>query len=134
MEYFGQGSPGVKGSPLVENGGYVLSTRLTSYFKGVQMGRMADLAYEREQIEQEIAIARMEAAYEAVPESLTESLEIIRVLRTQLGTLSAKFEIVNSVEEKKKERYIGFAFGVAASLVAALIWWVAASHWPVLKT
>ena len=89
------------------------------------MGRMAELADEREQIEQEIAIARMEAKHEAVPNSLAESLEIDKALRTQLGSLVANFERVNSPKERNKERAVGFALGVAASLCAALVWWVA---------
>jgi hypothetical protein len=85
------------------------------------MGRMAELAYEREQIEQEIAIARMEAEDEAIPESLAESLEINKALRVQLGSLAANFERANSPRERNKERAIGFALGVAASFFAALL-------------
>jgi hypothetical protein len=87
------------------------------------MGKMKDLWAERQEIEQEIAIARMEAEMEALPESYAESLEINRSLRTQLGALAEKFESANSPKEKNKERAIGFALGVLASLVAALICW-----------
>lgn len=97
------------------------------------MGRMAELAYEREQIEQAIAIARMEAQHEALPKSYAESLEINRSLRAQIGALVANFERANSRTARSKERAIGFALGVAASLFAAAIWWLAAGYWPVLK-
>ena len=89
------------------------------------MGRMKEAAYERQQIEQEIAFARMEATHEAVPASLAESLEINRALRAQLGTLVESFEKANSPKERNKERLLGFALGVVASLIAALIWWAA---------
>jgi hypothetical protein len=98
------------------------------------MGRMAELAYEREQIEQEIAIARMEAEHDAIPNSLAESLEINKALRTQLSLLADSFERANSPRERNKERAIGFALGITASLIAALVWWAAISQWPVLKT
>ena len=97
------------------------------------MGRMAELAYEREQIEQEIAFARMEAEHEAIPKSLAESLEINKALRTQLGSLAANFERANSPKERNKERAIGFILGVAASLFAASLWWAAATLWSVFK-
>jgi hypothetical protein len=92
------------------------------------MGRMAELAYERQQIEQEIAIARMEAEHEAIPKSLAESLENNIALRAQLGSLATRFEQVNSPRERNKERAIGFVLGVAASLVAALLWWAVATY------
>jgi len=88
---------------------------------------MAELAYERQQIEQEIAIARMEAEHEAIPRSLAESLEHNKALRNQLGTLATRFEQVNSLRERSKERAIGFVLGVAASLLAAVIWWATAT-------
>lgn len=86
------------------------------------MGRMADAAYEREQVEQEIAIARMEAEYDALPKSYAESLEIIKDLRSQLGNLVSAFDRANSSTERNKERAIGFGLGILASLVAALVW------------
>ncbi len=86
---------------------------------------MADLAYEREQIEQQIATAIMEAKHDAIPNTLAESLEINKILRTQLGSFAANFERVNSPKERNKERAVGFALGIAASLCAALIWWAA---------
>jgi hypothetical protein len=95
---------------------------------------MAELAYEREQIEQEIAIARMEAEHEAIPNSLDESLKIIKVLRTQLSSLADNFERANSTKERNKERAIGFALGVCASLLAALAWWAMTGFWPALKS
>lgn len=98
------------------------------------MGRMAELAYEREQIEQEIAIARMEAEHDAIPNSLAESLEIIKALRAQLGTLAESFERANSPSARNKERAIGFILGVSASLVAALAWWAATGYFPTLRT
>ena len=91
------------------------------------MGRMAELAYERQQIEQEIAIARMEAEHEAIPKSLAESLEHNQALRAQLSSLVMRFEQVNSPRERNKERAIGFILGVSASLVAALVWWAVAT-------
>lgn len=97
------------------------------------MGQMKQLAYEREQIDQEIAVARMEAAHEALPKSYAESLEIVTNLRGQLGSLAANFEKVNSQKERCKERAIGFTLGVAASIVAALILLAAAVQWPILK-
>lgn len=97
------------------------------------MGRMAELAYEREQIEQEIAIARMEAEHELMPQTYAESLEIKRSLREQLGALAGSFERANSPAARIRERAIGFALGVIASLVAAVIWWLAAAQWPTLK-
>jgi hypothetical protein len=98
------------------------------------MVRMAELAYEREQIEQEIAIARMEAEHDAIPNSLTESLEINKALRTQLSSLADSFERANSPRERNKERAIGFALGITASLIAAVVWWAATGQWPVLKS
>jgi len=98
------------------------------------MGRMAELAYEREQIEQEIAIARMEAEHEAIPNSLAESLEINKALRAQLSSLADSFEKANSPKERNKERAIGFVLGVCASLLAALAWWGMTGFWPTLKT
>jgi|GEM_PF-1983634 len=95
---------------------------------------MAELAHEREQIEQEIAIARMEAEHDALPKSYAESLEMNKALRSQLGSLASAFEKANSSRERNKERAIGFLLGVAASLVAALLWWVAAGHWVMLKS
>lgn len=85
------------------------------------MGRMAELAYEREQIEQEIAIARKEAEYEAIPSSLAESLEINKALRTQLASLATSFEKANSPLQRNKERFIGFALGIIASLLVAWV-------------
>ncbi len=98
------------------------------------MGRMAELAYERAQIEQEIAIAKLEAEHDALPKSFAESLDINRGLRAQLGTLAASFENANSRGARYKERAIGFLLGVAASLVAAAIWWLATEVWPILRT
>jgi hypothetical protein len=49
---------------------------------------MAELAYEREQIEQEIAIARMEAEHEAIPNSLPGSLEINKALHVEFSSLA----------------------------------------------
>ncbi|RRR99884.1 hypothetical protein EIP75_23690 [Aquabacterium soli] len=95
---------------------------------------MKEMAFERQQVEQEIAFARMEAAHEAVPDSLAESLEINKALRTQLGALVESFDRVNSPKERNKERLFGFVLGVVASLIAALIWWAATGQWPVLKT
>lgn len=97
------------------------------------MGKMKELAYEREQFDQEIAFARMEAEYEALPKSHAESLDIVKNLRAQLGSLVASFEKVNSRKERNKERAIGFVLGVAASIVAALILLTAASRWPIFK-
>jgi hypothetical protein len=97
------------------------------------MSRMAELAYERQQIEQEIAIARMEAEHDALPQSFAESLEINRSLRAQLGALAASFESANSSTARNKERALGFVLGVVASLVAAALWMLAASHWPSLR-
>lgn len=92
------------------------------------MGRMAELAYEREQIEQEIAIARMEAEHDAIPNSMAESLEHNRALRTQLGSLVARFEEINSPRARNRERGVGFLLGVAASLASALLWWAVAIY------
>ena len=97
------------------------------------MGRMAELAYEREQIEQEVAIARMEAEHELMPKTYAESLEINRALREQLGALAKSYELNNSTSARNQERAIGFALGIGASLVAALIWWLAATQWSALK-
>lgn len=97
------------------------------------MGRMADAAYEHDQIEQEIAIARIEAADDALPKSYAESLETIQGLRFQLGNLVSAFDTANSSKERNKERAIGFGLGILASLIAALVWWFAAGHWTVLK-
>lgn len=98
------------------------------------MGRMAELALEREQIEREITVAKMEAAQDALPMSFAESLEIVKMLRSQLGRLASEFEKANSSRERNKERAIGFGLGVVASLIAALLWWIAASHWVALKS
>lgn len=97
------------------------------------MGRMAELAYEREQIEQEIAIARMEAEHELMPKTYAESLEINRSLREQLGALAKSFERAHSPGARNRERVIGFVLGVGASLVAATVWWLATTQWPALK-
>lgn len=98
------------------------------------MGRMKEVAYEREQLEQAILIARMEAEHEALPASYAESLEINKGLRAQIGALITSFEAVNSPTARKKERALGFFFGVFASLFAAALWWAAAILWPILKT
>lgn len=95
---------------------------------------MAELAHERERVEQEIAIARMEAEQEALPKSFMESLEINKGLREQLGALAVSFQKANSRGSKRKERAIGFALGVAASLSAAVIWWFVTGLWPILKS
>lgn len=98
------------------------------------MGRMKEVAYEREHLEQAIGIARMEAEHEALPASYAESLEINKGLRSQIGVLAASFEAGNSATARNRERAIGFVLGVSASLVAAAIWWTAANLWPILKT
>lgn len=95
---------------------------------------MAEIAYEREQVEQEIAIAKMEAEHEALPKSFAESLDINRGLRAQLGALATNFEKANSPNARYKERAIGFALGITASLFAAAIWWFATGFWPALKS
>lgn len=97
------------------------------------MGRMAELAHERAEIEQEIAIARMEAEHDLMPKTYAESLEINRSLREQLGTLASSFERANSPGTRTRERAIGFALGVGASLLAAVIWRLATAQWPVLN-
>lgn len=94
---------------------------------------MAEVAYEREQIEQEIAIARMEAAQEVIPKSLEESLAMHKALRARFDLLADGFEKINSPKQRTKERAIGFALGVLASLLAAMIWWLATNQWPALK-
>jgi uncharacterized coiled-coil protein SlyX len=53
---------------------------------------MKELWAERQEIEQEIAFARMEAAMDALPESYAEGLEINRSLRAQLGALTDRFD------------------------------------------
>lgn len=83
------------------------------------MGRMAELAYEREHIEQEIAIARMEAEHDAIPNSLAESLEINKALREHLLSLTDSFEKANSRGQKYRELMMGFLCGILASLIAA---------------
>ena len=95
------------------------------------MGRMAEVAYERQQVEQEIAIARMEAEHEAIPKTLVESLEINKALRVQVESLATILERAHSPHERNMERAIGFAIGVVASLVAALLWWTAATQLPI---
>jgi hypothetical protein len=101
--------------------------------RNFQMGRMSELAYEREQIEQEIAIARMEAEHEAIPNSLAESNEMIKTLRSQLSSLATSFEAANSPKARNKERALGFGLGVLASLLAALVWLGMGVLWPILK-
>lgn len=94
------------------------------------MGRMKEVWAERQEIEQEIAFARAEAKMEALPATYLESLELNKSLRDQLGALADRFESANSPKEKNKERAIGFALGVLASLVAALICWGIAKFYP----
>jgi len=64
------------------------------------MGRIAELAHEREKIEQEIAIARMEIEHDALPKSYAENLEINRALRSQLGNLLTFLEVVPQLNQK----------------------------------
>ena len=98
------------------------------------MGQMKEVAYEREQLEQAILIARMEAEHEALPASYAESLETNKGLRAQIGALIASFEAVNSPTARNTERALYFVLGVSASLFAAALWWAAANLWPTLKT
>ena len=96
------------------------------------MGRSRDAWMEQQEREWEVAAAAAEAAHFAVPETLAESLEINRLLKEQLSSLTAAFAASRSPKEVYKERLIGFVLGVGASLVAALIWWLASRYVQVL--
>ncbi len=67
----------------------------------------------------EVEFVRAEGAYEALPESLPESHELIRNLQRQVSELIAQ---VSAPGPKRQERVWGFGFGVAASLVATAVW------------
>ena len=96
------------------------------------MGRSNEAAMAQQELEWAIEAARAEGAHYAVPETLSESLEINKQLKEQLATLAAAFDASRSRRALYKERFIGFVLGVGASLTAALVWWLAAHYLPVL--
>lgn len=80
---------------------------------------MAEQWEEDRQHKMEVEFARAEGAHEALPESLLESHELIRVLQRQVAELIAQ---IKAPGPKWRERVWGFGFGVAASLVATAVW------------
>lgn len=83
------------------------------------MSSIAEMWEEDRQHKMEVEFARAEGAYEALPESLLESHELIRALQRQMSELIAQ---VKDPGPKWRERVWGFGFGVAASLVATAVW------------
>jgi hypothetical protein len=88
--------------------------------KGVRiLSRMAEKWEEDRQHKMELKFARAEGAHEALPESLLESHELIRMLQRQISEL---IDQVKAPGPKWRERVWGFGFGVVASLVATAVW------------
>lgn len=83
------------------------------------MSRMAEKWEEDRQHKIEVEFARAEGAHDALPESLLESHELIRMLQCQVAELIV---YIKAPGPKWRERAWGFGFGVVASLVAAAIW------------
>jgi hypothetical protein len=91
------------------------------------MGRMAE-DFEREREHQvELEWARIEAAHDALPETLKESHQLIVALQTQVSDLVRQS---NAAGPKWVERLYGFGFGIVASLVASAAWQKASSVLP----
>lgn len=80
---------------------------------------MAEKWEEDRQHKMELEFARTEGAYQALPESLLASHELIRTLQHQISELIAQ---LNAPGPKWHERAWGFGFGVVASLVATAVW------------
>ena len=106
------------------------------------MGRVKDWQIEEERIKLE----RAEAAYFALPEaqakaqegihellqSHTELVEQNVSLKSQVGELQTAFATATSSASRWKERGIGFAFGIAASVAASFIFGAIVKRWPFL--
>ncbi len=97
------------------------------------MGRSNEAAMAQQELEWNIDAARAEGAYYAVPDTLSESLEINKHLKDRLTILTAAFDASRSPRVLYRERIVGFAFGIGASLTAAVIWWVLAKYLPMLS-
>lgn len=80
---------------------------------------MAEKWEEDRQHKIELEFARAEGAHEALPESLVESHELIRVLQRQVSELIAH---VKAPSTQWRERLWGFGFGVVGSLIATAVW------------
>ena len=83
------------------------------------MSRMAEKWEEDRLHKIEVDFARAEGAYDALPESLRESHELIRALQQQVSELITH---IRAPGPKWRERAWGFCFGMVASLFASAIW------------
>ena len=83
------------------------------------MGRMKEEVERDRQHQTDLKWARAEAAHDALPQSLSESHEMIRSLQEQVLVIVRQ---MNAAGPKWKERLYGFGFGVIASLVATAVW------------
>lgn len=79
---------------------------------------MAEKWEEERQHKFELELARAEGAYDALPESLRESHELIRTLQHQISDLTIQ---MNAPGPRWREHGWGFFFGVIASLVATAV-------------
>ena len=106
------------------------------------MGRVKEWMIEEERIKFE----RAEAAYYyfALPEAQAKALEGIHeilqphlqlveqngALKEQVSSLQTGFREATSPASRWRERTYGFAFGIAASVAASLLWAKLIKQWP----
>ena len=107
------------------------------------MGRIKDLYFEEQRIKEE----RADAAYSAVPEALHDNLTLSRELleshqdllkenaklHIQLSQLQSEFKAQTGTRTRWMAHGIGFASGVAASVVASFVWLQLAKQWPLFR-
>ena len=118
-----------------------VASRLTTN-REKTVGRVKDWQIDEERIKFE----RAEAAYFALPEAQAKALEGIHELlqsrnelveqnvslKSQVGELQKAFVTATSSASRWRERGIGFAFGIAASVVASFIFGGIVKRWPFL--
>ena len=61
-------------------------------------------------------------------------LELVRQVASSDVETFQRLAGVPSKSQIAKERALGFVFGVLASLIASVVWWLLTKYWPYLKT
>lgn len=91
------------------------------------------LAAEQNKLELAEALQTLSAT-QAQSADAAKELEAVReIAKSDVGAFR-KVAGVPSRREVAWERFIGFLFGVAASVLASGIWWMFGKWWPLLKT
>ena len=111
------------------------------------MGRSADEWQRKSEEDQRVAMERADAAYFALPEAMHANLQVGReihrsqqelvaenaALRVEVENLQRKIDALSSPIAKWRERGIGLALGILASVIASVVWWQAGKQWPVIS-